>query len=418
MLALFGGKPVGKIETSPFPRFTPRAINRVVDLLKRGRTVGLNRRVPEIAEAEDAISAYHGGRRVLGTSSGHSALQMALEGLGIGAGDEVITTPYTWGASVSCIIHQNAIPVFGDVDRLTGLLDPDTIEPLITPRTRAILAVHLYGQPANMTRILDIARRHKLAVIEDGSQAHGAIWKGKVVGNFGDAGGFSCMGGKLLATSEAGYLVTPHEDVFWRAALACQHMGRQFDGNMPDRWKPFVDSLVYTYRLNPITAVLLTEQLKKLDKEIDARRNNVETLRTFLKSSRVIQLPDYGADSRPSYHMMTVNLAADGVPRDLFVKALNAEGLNAFSYVPAPIPQWKRMNGWFKHLEKIRYDRVETPNARFKVDHAIELSFNWTRPDRKAMRTIADIYFKVEAHLEDLRREARRAPAKEVVASK
>lgn len=117
-------------------------------MLRAGKLYGLGKKhIPEIGEAEQVISNYHGGRHVLATSSGHSALQSALAGLEICGGDEVITTPYMWGASISCILHQNAIPVFVDVERDTGLIDPELIEAAITPRTKAILAVHLFGGP-------------------------------------------------------------------------------------------------------------------------------------------------------------------------------------------------------------------------------------------------------------------------------
>jgi dTDP-4-amino-4,6-dideoxygalactose transaminase len=159
-LALLGGTPVGKITYPKFPTFTDRAIERAADMLRQGKLFGLGRsHVPEIGEAEGVISRYHGNRPVLATSSGHAALQSALAGLEICGGDEVITTPYTWGASISCILHQNAIPVFVDIERETGLIDPTQIEAAITPRTKAILAVHLFGQPANLKRLRRTAAR-------------------------------------------------------------------------------------------------------------------------------------------------------------------------------------------------------------------------------------------------------------------
>ncbi|MGH8017000.1 MAG: DegT/DnrJ/EryC1/StrS family aminotransferase [Opitutaceae bacterium] len=160
-----------------------------------GKLFGLGRKhVPEIGEAEEALSRYHAGRHVLATSSGHGALQAALAGLEICCGDEVITTPYTWGASTSCILHQNAIPVFVDVERETGLIDPAQVEAAITPRTRAILTAHLFGQPADLARLRAIADRHGLALIEDGSQAHGAEIDGRRAGTVGDAAGFFLHG--------------------------------------------------------------------------------------------------------------------------------------------------------------------------------------------------------------------------------
>src|SRR5947209_9152769 len=263
-LALLGGEAAGAPAAGPWPRFTPEAIARVVELLERGETVTLGHR-GVVGEAEAALSAYHGGRQVMALNSGHAALHASLMGLEVGPGDEVITTPYTWGASIACILHTGAIPIFADVDPVTGLLDPAQIQAAVTPRTKAILAVHIYGQPANMPAIRAVAQRHGLFVIEDGSQAHGATIYGEKVGNFSDAAGFSCMGGKLLATAEAGYMVTPHADVYWKAAMMCQHYGRSADPGFPEAYKPFVDSLVFTYRLTPLVAALFPSQLGKLD---------------------------------------------------------------------------------------------------------------------------------------------------------
>lgn len=415
-LALLGGKPAGPVRQHAHPQFSGRAKRRVVELLDTGHTVGLGKHDPVIREAEDAISRYHGGLHCMGTSSGHGALQMALAGLEVGPGDEVITTPYSWGASISCILHQGAIPIFADVDPRTGLIDPATIEPLITKKTRAILAVHIFGQPAAMPRIMKIAAKHGLVVIEDGSQAHGATLGGRTVGGFGDAAGFSCMGGKLLATTEAGYLVTREEDVYWKAALLSQHMGRSPDKGFPDRLRPYVDSLVYTYRLNPINAVLLTEQLKKLDREVDARRTNVDTLRTNLEASRFLALPNYPKSSRPAFHLLTMNFNARraGISRDTFVAALKAEGLPVFPYVPAPIPDWHRLHWknyegprilWMDALKRngVDYSKVEIPNCRRKIAHSVEMGFNFTRPAAKQMARIGEIVQKVEANIDALR---------------
>lgn len=416
-LALLGGKAVGPVKHLRHPVFTKRAKQAVADLLDRGRTVGLSRSgSPEIKQVDAAISRYHGGRHALGTGSGHAALHLAVCGLDIGPGDEVITTPYTWGASISCILHQGAIPVFCDVDRHTGLLDPGKIETLITPRTRGILAVHIYGQPANMPRIMKIAKKHGLVVIEDGSQAHGATWKGKVVGNFGDAAGFSCMGGKLLATAEAGYMVTPHADVYWRACLTGQHMGRRGDPGFPDKFRPYVDSLVYTYRLSPVIAVLLREQLRKLNREVEYRQQNVDLLRQHLADSKYIRFPNYGKSSRPSYHMLTMNFEAKkaGISRDTFARAVGAEGLGLGHYVPSPITTWERLQwrgykgpktSWMDNLRraKTNYAAVEVPNCQYKIDHALEMGFNFYRPAAKAMAQMAQIVYKVEANIDALR---------------
>ena len=415
-LALLGGDPVGKITYPAYPQFSERAIGRVAELLRAGKAIGLSRtHSPEIAEVEAALSRYHGGLHVMATSSGHAALVSGLAGLEVCCGDEVITTPYTWGASTSCILHQNAIPVFVDVKRDTGLIDPDRIEEAITPRTRAILAVHLFGQPADLRRLREIADRRGLALIEDGSQAHGAESAGTRVGTVGDASGFSCMGGKVLAATEAGYLVTPHERVYWKGAMVGQHMGRWGDPGFPQDLRPYVDSLINTYRVTPVNAVLLTEQLGLLDGRLAERRRHADLLRKHLAGARFLRLPDYGAD-KPAYHMftMTFDPEAAGITRDTFAAAVKAEGLHAYGYVPSPVPDWPRLYwqhydgprvSWLSTLERYGadYRGMALPNCRWRVANAIEIHFDFIEPSEAAVARIAEIFLKVEAGIADLR---------------
>lgn len=416
-LALLGGTRVGEVTYSKFPHFTEEAIARVADVLRAGKAVGLGRfHSPEIGEAEDTISRYHGGRRVLACASGHAALQGALAGLEICGGDEVITTPYTWGASISCILHQNAIPVFVDVERETGLIDPAAVEAAITPRTKAILAVHIFGQPANLKVLRAIADKHKLMLIEDGSQAHGAEIDGLRVGNVGDAAGFSCMGGKVLPTTEAGYLVSPHERVIWKAAMIGQHMGRSPEKDFPDDLRPWVDSLVYTYRITPLNSVLLTEQFGRLDGWIAERRRHADLLRAKLAGAKFVRMPDYAPGVKPVFHLMSFNFdpVAAGVTRDTFAAAMKAEGMLAFGYVPSPISDWPRLHwqdykgprvSWLSSLAaaKIDYRGMALPNCRWRVANSIETRFDYVDPNEAMVDRIAEIIHKVETNIGALR---------------
>ena len=416
-LALLGGEPVGGARPAPWPQFRQADINGVVDILESGHTVGLGRTNPVIEKAEKALSRYHGGRNAMVLNSGHAALMSALMGLEVGPGDEVITTPYTWGASTSCILHVGAIPVFVDVDRVTGLLDPKKIEAAVTGQTKAILAVHLYGQPADMPAINRIARRRKLLVVEDGSQSHGATINGQVVGSFSDAAGFSCMGGKLLATSEAGYLLTPHEEVFWKAAMMGQHYGRSAEPGFPEEYKPYVDSLVYTFRLSPLIAALFPGQLRGLDRQVKARQQNADTFREALADCEIVRLPRYKKGVLPGYHMLTMNFRPEkaGVRRDTFLKALAAEGVRAFAYVPSSIHTWKRVHWkgyrgpvphWMAGLERAKtdYASASLPNTGYKIEHAVEMGWNgYCRPDARGMRRMARAFLKVQDNLEALR---------------
>jgi len=296
------------------------------------------------------------------------------------------------------------------------LLDPESIESRISPKTRAILPVHIYGQPANMTAICEIAKKHRLVVIEDGSQSHGAVHKGKKVGQFGDAAGFSCMGGKLLASSEAGYMVTPHEEVYWKGAMGGQHMGRSPEQGFPDSLRPYVDSLVYTYRLSPINAVLLSEQLKKIDAENEARQKNVAMFRSAMEGIKSVSFPNYPEGDEPTYHMLTMNFnpEAAGVQRSTYIKAIQAEGISIFSYVPSPISRWRRLQWkdydgpkvmWTEVLRQsgIDYSLTEVPNCETKIARSLEMGWNYVEVNEPKMKQMASAFHKVEENLDSLR---------------
>jgi dTDP-4-amino-4,6-dideoxygalactose transaminase len=419
-LALLGGEPVGAPPRPKHPRFTDRARRRVDELLQTGPMVGLSKEHPQVGEAERTIAEWHGVERCLTTASGHGALHGALIGLEVTGGAEVVTTPYSWGASTSPILHNDAVPVFADVSPVTGLLDPEAAEAAIGPRTEAILVTHIYGQPADMTAFRAIAERHGVALIEDGSQAHGARHRGTRVGAFGDAAGFSCMGGKLLATTEAGYLVTNREDVYWKAIVSCQHAGgtehpgRASEPGFPSDLRPFVDSLNYTYRLGVLNAVLLVEQLAKLDDENAGRARSRQRFLDTIDGVASIAAPTYG-DDEAVFHMVSLNFVPEraGISKDTYLQALQAEGAPVFSYIRTPLHQLERLRSdadaprtmWMDRLGRsgIDYGALDLPGCDHKVERSIEMTWNWIDDDPEAMRQLGDAFVKVEEHLDDLR---------------
>ncbi|MBM3474758.1 MAG: DegT/DnrJ/EryC1/StrS family aminotransferase [Armatimonadetes bacterium] len=416
-LALLGGETIGAPPADRHPNFREETYDRVLEIMRAGGTVGLNKTTPIIGEAERAIAEWQGVPHCLLASSGHAALHDCVIGLEVSWGDEVIATPFTWGASVSCILHNNAIPVFVDVCPETGLMDPAQIEAAITPRTKAILPVHIFGQAANMTAIREIADRNGLVVIEDGSQAHGSIHAGRKVGTFGDAAGFSCMGGKLLASAEAGYMVTPHEDVYWKASLCAQHMGRSSEPGFPhERFGGYVDSLVYTYRLSPLIAVMLAEQVKKIDAENAGRRESVRLFRQRMAGVRIVRFPEYPEGDDPVYHMLTMNFDAGfaGVSKQTFFSAMQAEGIGCFQYIPSPITTWRRLHWqtydgpkvmWAEPLRQsgIDYREVRVPNCERKIAQSVEMGWNYIEPSEEKMARLASAFAKVEENLPALR---------------
>jgi hypothetical protein len=211
----------------------------------------------------------------------------------------VIVSPYTWGATVGCILHANAIPVFADIDPHSLNLDPAAVARRITPRTRAIVVVHLYGQPADMDPILELAQAHHLVVIEDCAQAHGATYKGRKVGSLGHIGCFSFQASKHLPTIEGGMLVTDDEEVYYRALLLAMHPQRQVVETAQSPLARYVDSLGFNYRMHPYAAALGLAR-----------------------------------------HMIPVRYRAGdlhGLPREVYREAVRAEGVNLGSYVRVPI---------------------------------------------------------------------------------
>jgi len=427
VLALLGGSPATSVAKPDFPRFSERARARVDELLTTGHVVGLSKLDDVVNEAESAIAEWHGVPHCLATASGHGALHSALIGLEITDGDEVLTSPYSWGASVSCILHNNAVPRFVDVDPHTGLLDPADLPARLTPRTTAILVPHIYGQPADMTRIVEFARRHDLKVIEDGSQAHGARHAGRLVGEFGDASGFSCMGGKLLATSEAGYMITRHANVYFNATLGGQHAGmaaapgRTSEPGFPEDLLAFSDSLIYTYRVSTLNAVLMVEQLRKLEVENEARRANLASLKRHLNGVRSVSFPAYQRGDVIAPHMVTANYRSSetGVSKATYLDALRAEGVPAFEYIRGPLHRLPRLRVdsgaprvmWTETLRRagVEYSSLRLPGVEAKVASGIEMSWNYIDEHPGAMRGIADAFVKVEEHLEQLRRYERGA---------
>lgn len=211
-------------------------------------------------------------------------------------------------------------------------------------------------------------------------------------------------------------MITPHEEVYWKAAMGGQHMGRSPEGGFPDALRPYVDSLVYTYRLNPVNAVLLTEQVAKIDEENEARRVNVSTFRAAMEGVQSVSFPTYPEGDFPTYHMVTMNYRPEltGVRRETYVQALRAEGISIGPYVPAPISQWSRLRWqeydgpkvmWTETLRRsgIDYARQEVPHCEHKVAHSLEMSWNYIDVDEDAMDRLAAAFEKVEDNLDALR---------------
>jgi dTDP-4-amino-4,6-dideoxygalactose transaminase len=279
---------------------------------------------PSVAAFERDFAAYLGAGEAIGVNSGTSALHLALLAAGVGPGDEVITVPYTFVASVSAIEYAGATPVFVDVEPGYWTMDPAKVEAAITPRTKAIVPVHLYGQPADMDPILAIAARHGLTVVEDACQAHGAEYKGRRCGTLGQMGCFSFYPGKNLgAYGEGGAVVTSDPALATRIRLL-RSWGEET--RYEHKYRGF------NYRMDGIQGAILGVKLRYLEGWTELRRRHAETYGRLLSGSEV-GIPVERPGARHVYHVYVVRLA----DRDAVRARLTAAGVQTGVHYPKPV---------------------------------------------------------------------------------
>ena len=307
---------------------------------------------PNVHAFEHELAAYVGSAFAIGVNSGTDALHLALRALDIGPGDEVITTPFTFAATSEAIGLVGARPVFVDIDPERFTIDPRAIEAAITPRTQAILPVHLYGLPAPMEEICRIAHRHALAVVEDCAQAIGADIDGRRVGTFGDAGAFSFFPSKNLgAYGDGGMVTTSRADLAERIRSLRAHGGRV---------KYHHDELGINSRLDEVQAAILRVKLPHLEEWIARRRGHAHAYDAALHEALVapIEPPNF----RHVYHQYTVRLP----DRDRVQRRLGEQGIQTMVYYPVPL-----------HLQRVLagfgYRHGDYPHAEFAAREVLSL---------------------------------------------
>ena len=279
----------------------------------------------EVAGFERDFAAYCGAKHAIAVNTGTSALHLALLAAGVGAGDEVITIPFTFVATVSAICYTGAKPVFVDIDPVTFTMDPAKLEQAITPRTKAILPVHLYGQMADMDAILEIARRHNLPVIEDACQAHGAEYKGHRAGSLGVSGCFSFYPGKNLgAYGEGGAIVTSNDE-------HAKTMRMLRDWGQSQRYHHVLKG--FNYRMEGMQGAILRVKLRYLEGWTELRRAHGRQYTRLLTGCAVAAAPIEAAGRRHVYHIYAVRSAN----RDVLHGILQAEGVQTGMHYPIPV---------------------------------------------------------------------------------
>ena len=340
------------------PDISDADIQAVVDVL---RTPFLSLG-PKLAEFEERFAAYTGARFATAASSGTAALHLAVRAMELGPGDEVITTPFSFVASANCVLFENAVPVFADVDPVSFNVNPELIERLVTPRTRAILPVHVFGRPADMDAILEIAQRHNLRVIEDSCEALGARWRGRAVGTLGDAGAFAFYPNKQMTTGEGGMIVTS-DPALDRLFKSLRNQGRGDSG----AWLQH-ERLGFNYRLSDINCALGLSQLTRIDAILESRRLVAEEYRRHLAGIPGVELPVYDmAGAEVSWFVYVVRLTGfDRITRDAVLAKLRSEGIACSDYF-SPLhlqPHLRRLGfaeGMFPVTEAVSASTVALP---------------------------------------------------------
>ncbi|HAA89966.1 MAG: Glutamine--scyllo-inositol transaminase [Thermoanaerobacterales bacterium 50_218] len=303
------------------PEIDESDIQAVVEVLRSGR-LALG---PKAEEFERLIAEYVGVRHAVAVSSGTAALHLIVRALGIGHGDEVLVPSFTFAATVNALLYEGAVPVFVDIEPETYNIDPQGLEKRITPRTKAIMAVDVFGHPAEWDAILEIARRHGLKVIDDSCEAIGAEYKGKKVGRFGDAAAFAFYPNKQITTGEGGVIVTDEDEV----ARLCRSMRNQGRGEM-GAWLEH-ERLGYNYRIDEMSAALGVSQLKRIEKFLAKREQVARWYTERLEGLDWVRPPVVKPYVRMSWFVYVVTLA-EGVDRDGVMRALEEQGVPCRAY--------------------------------------------------------------------------------------
>lgn len=291
---------------------------------------------------EQKFASFIGTRYAVAVSSGTAALYLALLSLGIKSGDEVITTPFSFVASTTPILFTGAKPVFVDIDPTTFNINADLIEEKITPNTRAILPVHLFGLPADMEKIIKIAKKHNLYIVEDAAQAHGARIRNQYTGSFGDLGTFSFYPTKNMTTGEGGMVTTNNKNLAEKIKLLRNH-------GMKLRYHHKL--LGFNFRMTEIAAAIGLEQLKKLSRFNKSRISNAEFLNTQLADLHEIAIPFIPKGYTHVFHQYTILIKKGSNERDKLTHYLNKNGVETGIYYPIPIHKQEFIKKMYPELD-------------------------------------------------------------------
>jgi dTDP-4-amino-4,6-dideoxygalactose transaminase len=408
--ALLGGEPVRK---ASFPGWPLVETNDEQGLLAALRSGGWNRRTGgRVLAFEEQWARKLGAKHVLATNGGTTALYAALAALEVGPGDEVIVPPYTFIATVNAVLLHHALPVFVDTDPKTHQIDPAKIETAITPRTRAILPVHIAGASCDLDSILAVSKKRSLPVVEDACQAHLAEWRGKSVGTHGDMGCFSFQASKNLNCGEGGCLIT-NDDRHIASASAFQNNGSPFHGSAEDSRVAHGCNL----RMTEFQASILLSQMERIEAQARRRTENAAYLDKLLADvPGITPATIYDGCTRNAYHLYMLRYdreAFAGMPKKTLQKAMDAEGV-PLSGGYGPLNKSDFLEKTFasrafkaiyseKQIAEWR-ERNHTPANDKLCDEAFWFSQTTLLASKSDMEQIADAFRKVQRHAADIAR--------------
>lgn len=405
-LALLGGP---KTKRKPFPAWPQyddnerRALNEVLESRLWWRTEGR-----KTLEFERAFAHYHGAKHGIAVTNGTAAIEVVMAALKIAPGDEVIVPDSTFVATASAVLFAGAMPALVDVHACTDCVDPDLVEAAVTPRTKAIIAVHLGGHPADLDRLSDIASRYSLPLVEDCAHAHSSEWRGRRVGTFGSAGTFSFQASKLMTAGEGGAIIT-NDDEVERVARSVHDCGR-----MPGEW--FYSHYIYgsNYRLSEWQGAVLSAQLARLDEQTTHRHRNARLLDRLL--GQIEGVTPQKLDPRCTrnghyayiFHFDPKTFA--GVPVEKLMKALEAEGIPCEPGYP-PVHSldlfrngaYRQRLGGEQKIQAHAFLQQPYPNAQRAFSEAIWIPQTALLGDEEDMQEIAAAIVKLQKHAPELR---------------
>jgi dTDP-4-amino-4,6-dideoxygalactose transaminase len=403
---------VGQGAVRPWPHITDADREAVAEVLRDGEME--RQRETQFKALAEEWAQYVGVAHAIPCNSGTAALHMGVAGVGVEPGDEVICPAFTYWATAAAVLHQNAIPVFVDIELRTWTMDPAQIEACINSRTRAVMPVHIHGMPADMDPILDVARKHGLAVIEDVAQAHGARYKGRLCGAVGDAAGFSLQASKLLTTGSHGGIFTTDDEVIHQRAALLEYLGELVVPGREGRDQEYnAYGLGWMYRGDTLGQAFARSQLRRLDDNNARRIENCVLLTDLLRGVRGLETPWVPEDRTCVFYTYVLNISPEPLGLEIEAPVFRQKVEIALRAEGVPVGRWQRMAvpaqdvfqarvGYGKgcpwrcpHAREVEYDVADYPVTNAFVATNLYVHGIWPPNGPDLMRVFADAIIKV-----------------------